>query len=106
MAMLDGVAAQVTIREAAVLVQRTPETVRRWVWSGRLAASRDGNRLLVARSDVERLLDGGEGERAQLTLEQWADLVSRTFDEGVTGSSAGELVLADRSDREGTDAGR
>ncbi len=34
------------VRRAAALAGRHPETVRRWVWSGRLAARRQGNRLL------------------------------------------------------------
>src|ERR1700730_1116261 len=43
-----------TIREAAAKVGRTPETVRRWVWSGRLPARKRGNRLVVTDLDLKR----------------------------------------------------
>jgi len=43
----------IDVRHAAVLVGRHPETIRRWVWSGRLAAQRRGRRLLVERSEVQ-----------------------------------------------------
>ena len=36
----------VDVRQAAALIGRHPETIRRWVWSGRIAARRRGNRLL------------------------------------------------------------
>ncbi len=45
-----------TILEASVIAGCAPETVRRWVRSGRLEARRDGPRLLVERADVEALL--------------------------------------------------
>jgi hypothetical protein len=45
----DRGADMIDVRCAAALVRRHPETVRRWVWSGRLAAQRQGNRLLMAR---------------------------------------------------------
>ncbi|MHB8458577.1 MAG: helix-turn-helix domain-containing protein [Candidatus Limnocylindrales bacterium] len=44
------------VRRAAAPVGRHPETVRRWVWSGRLAARCSGHRLLVARADIEALV--------------------------------------------------
>ena len=31
-----------TAREAAIQVGRAPETIRRWIWSGRLAAHKRG----------------------------------------------------------------
>lgn len=106
----DGIGDLLNVRSAAALAGRHPETVRRWVWSGRLPALRRGNRLLVSRGDVEALA----AERAQpvLSLATWADrarvaLEQATFDGPAR--SAADLVIEDRrqrSDPAGTRAGR
>jgi excisionase family DNA binding protein len=88
------------VRGAAALVGRHPETVRRWVWSGRLAARRRGNRLLVSREDVEALA-GGRDDVA-MTLAAWADLVRASHTERARtprGGSAADLVIEDRERR-------
>jgi hypothetical protein len=90
------------VRQAAVLAGRTPETVRRWVWSGRLAARKQGNRLLVARGDVLALVGSAEPDRPVPTLAEWAESVHRLRPSGVvTGASAADLVLEDRQARQG-----
>lgn len=86
------------VRRAAALTGRHPETIRRWVWSGRIAARRQGNRLLVARGDVEAL--AGSRPKA-MTLAAWSDRVRAAREAaGVEGSgrSAAHLVLEDRAD--------
>ena len=95
MLVVDGVE-MLEIREAAVIVQRTPETVRRWVWSGRLRASKSANRLLVAREEVERMVT----ERSHpLTLAEWAEQAQAVLGQGKPGTTASDLVLADRAER-------
>lgn len=47
-----------TCSEAAKLLRVKVETVRAWVKSGKLRASRPGRRLLVPRAEVDRLLAG------------------------------------------------
>jgi excisionase family DNA binding protein len=47
----------ITVGEAASRVGRTPETVRRWIRSGRLPASRDRGRLLLDAGDVDTVRD-------------------------------------------------
>lgn len=89
----------IDVRGAAALVRRHPETVRRWVWSGRLAARRQGNRLLMTRREVEAIA----AERGALTnLAAWSDRAraARTA-AGATGSgsSAADLVMEDRMQR-------
>lgn len=97
------------VRRAAALVGRHPETVRRWVWSGRLPARRSGHRLLVARADVEALV---RHEVLVPTLAEWADRAAATRDrrsQAASGRSAADLVIEDRRDRSstpGTHAGR
>lgn len=92
----------IDIRAAARLAGRSPETIRRWVWSGRLPARRRGNRLYVAPGDVTALVVGRGGNRA-LTLGQWAHSVAAAFGErGDEGDrSAADLVLEDRRLRSG-----
>ena len=105
MVVVDGVE-MVDVREAARLVGRTPETVRRWVWSGRLASIRHGNRLLLERS----ALDAAVGRRTDAEPTSFADWVAAlpvtraTRPKGATPSAA-DLVLADRADRADRSAG-
>jgi excisionase family DNA binding protein len=95
-----------TVREAAVQVGRAPETIRRWIWSGRLAAHKRGNRLMVARQELERI-----AAAAQLPdLTAWvAAIDSRGVDKSSgRARSAADLVLEDRRSRltgEGRHAG-
>ena len=44
-----------TVREVARACNRSEETVRRWIWSGKLPARKLGNQLFARRSDVEAL---------------------------------------------------
>lgn len=103
-----GVVRFITVREAATLAGRTPETVRRWVWSGRLTAQRDGGRLLLERADVERIARGDTAgiSPAPIVLADWAAMVRSTLGRGRPGGSAADLILADRADREAGVGGR
>jgi excisionase family DNA binding protein len=49
-----------TVTEAARLAGKHPETIRRWIRSGRLPATKVGARYAIERSDLERLLDVDE----------------------------------------------
>ena len=92
----------IDVRGAAALVGRHPETIRRWVWSGRLAARREGRRLLMARADLEAVA-ASEG-RTLASLAAWADRArSARVAAGRRGSgaSAAELVIEDRAQRSG-----
>jgi len=41
-----------TVREVARRCQRSEETVRRWIWSGKLPAKKLGNQLFVQPADL------------------------------------------------------
>ncbi len=89
----------VDVREAAELSRRTPETIRRWVWSGRVDSVKNGNKLFVRRADVAAASGEGQDEEPALTLKDWA---KRLPSEGIgTGVSARDLVLQDRDARAG-----
>lgn len=87
------------VRAAAALARRNPETVRRWVWSGRLAAQRRGRRILVARRDVEAL--AGDGAWGLVSLDEWAQRAQASRMRAGAGpaASAADLVLEDRAAR-------
>lgn len=102
MLVVDGVE-MLDVREIAELAGRTPETVRRWIWSGRLPARRHGNKLLVARGEIAELTHG-LGSPVPPTLADWAKSVEKQRRGGAlgaaTGASAADLVLDDRATRE------
>lgn len=45
----------ISVREAAAEYGRNAETVRRWIWSGKLPAQKLGNQLFIKRSDLQAL---------------------------------------------------
>ena len=47
-----------TVPEAARRAQRNPETIRRWIRDGRLAAQRIGTQYLVEEAAVDALAGG------------------------------------------------
>lgn len=49
-----------TVPEAASRIGRDPETVRRWIRSGKLRARKFGSQHLIEESDLDRML-GDEG---------------------------------------------
>jgi excisionase family DNA binding protein len=46
----------ISVREAAKTCDRNPETIRRWIWHGKLPAEKLGNQLFVRQSDLEKYL--------------------------------------------------
>jgi excisionase family DNA binding protein len=56
----------VTVREAARECGRTTETVRRWIWDGKLPAQKLGNQLFINRADLRRMASAvKDGDAAQ-----------------------------------------
>ena len=96
------------VREAADLVHRNPETVRRWAWTRRLESVKYGNRLLFRRDDVLRIAGEAGHAGAAVSLADWAERVRATQSTGARGASSRDLVLEDRvaRDRGATGAGR
>jgi excisionase family DNA binding protein len=81
---------------AAAVAGRSAETVRRWVWSGRLRAHRRGNKLLIARADLDRLL-GSRGIEGAVSLADWlAAIESSGLKKGPRGATAADLVIEER----------
>ncbi len=76
---------EVDIRAAAQLTGRSTETVRRWVWSGRLRARRLGKRLFVLRSDVEAF--AGSQQTKPLSLTEWRASANKILKRSAAGKS-------------------
>ncbi len=90
---------ELDIRAAAVVSGRSAETVRRWVWSGKLRARKSGKRLLVLRGDLEALA-GTRGAK-HLSLREWQAMANKVLKRSAKGRSARDLILADRTERSG-----
>ena len=51
-----------TVREVARLCGRTEETVRRWIWSGKLRARKLGNQMFISKNDLAAMQAPRAGE--------------------------------------------
>ena len=86
----------VDVLEAARLAGRSAETIRRWIWAGRLPTQRRGRRHVMRKDDVVALI--GMADRPATTLAAWASMV-RSAAGGAArerGESAADLVFEDR----------
>lgn len=54
-----------TVRDIARHLGRSEETVRRWIWSGKLPARKLGNQLFVDPADLEAMLSGTAAREVQ-----------------------------------------
>ena len=78
-----------TVPEAARRVGRNPETIRRWIRSGRLQSQKVGTQHLVDEGELDDLLAGDE----QLPLpEEW-----RTMRDGRPQPNWVRLIREDRA---------
>jgi excisionase family DNA binding protein len=99
-------AEQITVREAARRAHRSAETIRRWIWSGRLPAEKHGNVYYVDIVHLERIMvmyEAGPSDSATSTgdLQAWLDDLDqwKASLSGSGGASAAELVIEDRHAR-------
>jgi excisionase family DNA binding protein len=102
-----SVAQEITVREAAQRARRSEETIRRWIWSGRLPAHKRGNSYRIDVAHLDRVAvvydpadDGHLGGRSE-SLGAWLDDLDR-WKQGLSaaaGASAADLVIEDRHAR-------
>ena len=66
-----------TVPEAARRAGKNPETVRRWIREGKLAATKVGTQHVIDETDLERMLSAGTDEVLPLPAEwqrtAWGD---------------------------------
>ncbi|HVB77210.1 MAG TPA: helix-turn-helix domain-containing protein [Candidatus Nitrosotalea sp.] len=97
--MSASAADELDVITAAKVAGRTPETIRRWVWAGKLSARKRGNRLVVRRGDLEAL--AAVGGEPTLSLPEWAKLAEDALRRhGGPYCSAADLVLEERHRRD------
>ena len=90
----------IDVRQAALEAGRSAETVRRWVWSGRLGARKQGRRLLIDRNQLHDVIHE-HGASAAASLADWMAELDEDpiYTRAPRRSSASDLVLEDRRDR-------
>ena len=95
------------MREAARRVHRAEETIRRWIWAGKLPARKLGNSYQVRESDLDAIVGGVPSPRGpgapEISLAEWVARVKawRAGNEVPPRGGAGRLVLDDRAERSG-----
>ncbi len=82
-----------TVPEAARRVGRNPETIRRWIRSGRLRARKVGTQHVIEEADLE--LAFGDGDE-RLPVPHWW---SRTMPDGRPMPNVVELIRRSREGR-------
>ena len=102
-------AQEVTVREAARRAGRSEETIRRWIWSGRLPAVKRGRGYRIDARHLEEIIVEIEPgavrheQKKSLTMLEWLDAVDKWKaslpSPPQPGVSAADLVIEDRRAR-------
>lgn len=93
---------ELTVREAARRVNRAEETIRRWIWTGKLPARKLGQSYQVRESDLDAVAASVPAPREpELRLGEWVSVVRawRAGNDVPTQGGAGQLVIEDRAQR-------
>jgi excisionase family DNA binding protein len=100
-----SVAQELTVREAAQRAHRSEETIRRWIWSGRLPAHKSGNSYRIDIRQLDRIAvvyePADDHPAVGGRLRNWLGELDR-WKAGLpvaAGSSAADLVIEDRHAR-------
>ncbi len=94
----------ISVREAARECERNTETIRRWIWSGKLPAEKLGNQLFIKRSDLtsfcrETSIREYEAKPKPDFLERAIALQKRLKARGVKPINAAEEIRKMREER-------
>ncbi len=94
----------ISVKEAATECGRNPETVRRWIWSGKLPAEKLGNQLFIRRCDLtsfcrETAVQPCEAESKPDFLERALALQERMKARGAEPFEAAEAIRKIREER-------
>jgi excisionase family DNA binding protein len=69
-----------TVPEAARRAGRSPETIRRWIWSGKLPSAKVGNQHVIEEAALDALLPAAEPEEDVELVEvpgKWGEWLRR-----------------------------
>lgn len=103
--MANGMTAElISVREAAKECGRNMETVRRWIWAGKLPAEKLGNQLFIKRTDLasfcrETAVREYKAEPKPDFLERAIALQKRMKARGVKPINAAEEIRQMREER-------
>ncbi len=94
----------ISVREAAQQCGRNMETIRRWIWSGKLPAEKMGNQLFIKRSDFasfcrETAIQEYKTKAKPDFLERAIALQKKLRARGVKPINAGEVIRKMREER-------
>ncbi len=94
----------ISVREAAKECNRNMETVRRWIWSGKLPAEKLGNQLFIKRTDLasfcrETAVKEYEAKPKEDFLERAIALRNKMKARGVKTIDAAEEIRQMRDER-------
>ncbi len=94
----------ISVREAARECGRNMETIRRWIWGGKLPAQKLGNQLFIRRNDLdifcrETAIREYKAEPKPDFLERAIALRNRMKARGVKPINAGEVIRKMREER-------
>ncbi|MGH3873389.1 MAG: helix-turn-helix domain-containing protein [Pseudonocardiaceae bacterium] len=95
---------ELTVREAARRVSRAEETIRRWIWAGKLPARKLGQSYQVRESDLDAIAASVPLPREpEFRLGEWVAAVKawRAGNDVSPCGGAGQLVIEDRVQRSG-----
>lgn len=99
---------KLTVPQAARRMGRSPETIRRWIWSGKLSSEKVGNQHLVDEADLGALEAASEVDEGDVVnvpgpwgewLRQVDVLSERLRADGVRLPPAADLVRESRRGR-------
>jgi len=90
----------ISVKEAAKECAKNPETIRRWIWSGKLPSQKLGNQLFIKRSDLSHLQFGSRDTKKD---EEWVirakALRNRMKARGVKPINSAKLIQEIREER-------
>jgi excisionase family DNA binding protein len=98
---------ELTVREAARRVHRAEETIRRWIWAGKLPARKLGKGYQIHERDLDAVAASVPAPRepgdSEFNLAEWVAAVKawRAGNDVLTHGGAGQLVIEDRAERSG-----
>lgn len=98
---------ELTVREAARAVDRAEETIRRWIWTGKLPAHRRGRAYRIDEDDLTAVVGAkvraSRPQRVDPEVSEWVARVQAwRSDNGIAArGGASQLVIEDRAVRSG-----
>lgn len=94
----------ISVKEAAKICSRNTETIRRWIWNGKLPAEKLGNQLFIKKRDLdiycrETAIEPYRSTKKQDFLERAIALQNRIKARGGELTNSAEIIRKMREER-------